>query len=591
MPLTMKEILSPRNYIPAFLKIRDKNANLVQFKFNKAQRFVLDKIEDLKRREKPVRLILLKARQLGMSTFSEGYIFNDTATNPLKTSIIVAHEDSASQNLYQMYKTFYENLPPELTPMTKYSNAQEMLFENPTNDIDDKRKNPGLQSKVRVASARNVSTGRSMTIHNLHASEVAFWQDAKTLMTGLMQTIPDTPNTSVIIESTANGVGGYFYDMCMQAMRGENDFTLIFLPWYLDEGYTMNFNDESERDDFIKQVSSVTKDNDGNDIHTEEWEIIQSASNDFGIDITYEQLNWRRYTIRNKCNNDIEMFHQEYPSTPMEAFVASGRPRFSISTIRKYLKQAAQGVRGYLEWVEPLGERYTGQHVRFVEDPKGYIELWKKPEEDKFYCIGADVAEGLINGDYSTGLVYDWDFNIVATWHGHIDPDLFGEELVKLGAFYNEAYLGIEVNNHGLTTIKAVQRLEYWNIYYQKTFDKLTEKVTQSVGWKTTTKTKPLMIDKLAEFIREGYIGIKSKDLLMECLTYVIDDKGATNAQDGCYDDLVMGAAIGLQLCLEGKGESFTPEVPKESKRANTYNDEPSYGEHNDDDNGIEIAL
>jgi hypothetical protein len=483
-----------------------------------------------------------------------------------------------------MYKTFYENLPPELTPLTKYSNSQEMLFENPTNDVEEKRRNPGLQSRVRVASARNISTGRSMTIHNLHASEVAFWADAKTLMTGLMQTIPESPNTMIIIESTANGVGGWFYDTWQQAVRGENDFTPIFLPWYLDENYTMNFNDESEREEFIKQVNSVIIDKDGREIHTEEWELIEEARKNWDIELTYEQLNWRRYAIRNKCNNDIEMFHQEYPSTPEEAFVASGRPRFSIPAIREYLKKATKGMRGYLEW-------NPDKSVRFVEDAKGYLEIWKKPEPERFYCIGSDVAEGLVTGDYSVGTVVSDDFDIHAIWHGHIDPDLLGEELVKLAVYYNDGYLGVERNNHGLTTLKAIQRLEYWNIYYQKTYDKIADKITQSMGWGTTSKTKPLMIDKLAEFVREKWLGIKSKELLMELLTYVIDDKGSTNAQEGCHDDRVMSLAIALQLVLEGRGENYTPEVPREVKKTNRYNDEPHYGYIDDEENKPEIAI
>jgi hypothetical protein len=581
----MNDLMKPRYYIPAFLKIRDKNANLIGFKFNRAQLHALLKLEEIKSRNRPVRIIFLKARQLGISTWTEGVVFTDTVTTPLKNSLIIAHEDSASQNLYQMYKTFYENLPPDLTPMTKYSNSQEMLFENPTTDVNEKRGNPGLQSKVRVASARNVNTARSMTIHNLHASEVAFWQDAKTLMTGLLQTMPDSPNTMVIIESTANGVGGWFYDTWMQAVRGENDFIPIFLPWYLDEAYTMSFDTEEEREDFISQVNSVIISKEGKEIHTEVWEIVQDARTNWGIEITYEQLNWRKYAIRNKCNNDIEKFHQEYPSTPEEAFIASGRPRFDIGSLRQYLKKCIAGERGYLEW-------NNDKSVRFIKDPKGYIEVWKHPEKDRFYHVGADVAEGLVNGDYSVGIVGSDDFDIHAMWHGHIDPDLFGEELVKLATYYNDGYLGVESNNHGLTTLKAIQRLEYWNIYYQKTYDKIADKIKQSMGWKTTNRTKPLMIDKLAEFIREKWLGIKSKELVMECLTYVIDDKGATNAQEGCYDDRVMALAILLQLIIEGRGENYAPEVPKEHVKTNIHGDEPSFGHRDDDDvGGAEIAL
>lgn len=551
--ITFKELMSPRYYLPAFLKIRTKDAKLVPFILNEAQDYVLRIIEKLKKQNKPVRLVILKARQMGISTFAEGYIFNDTATNKFKNSLIIAHEEQASQNLYQMYKTYYENLPPEITPMIKRSNAKELLFENPTPDIEEKRKNPGLCSKVQVSTANNVNTGRSSTIHNLHASEVAFWQDAKTVMTGLMNTIPDTPNTSIIIESTANGVGDWFYNFWKAAERGENNFVPIFLPWFTDKNYTRPFESKSEKEEFIREVNQVYKDMDGQDVHTEEYELMKE------FNLTYEQLNWRKYTIQNKCNGDIEQFHQEYPSTPEEAFIATGRPRFSLTALKQYRKKQKEGTRGYLEW-----DNKELKTVRFVQDPKGYVEIFKMPEKGRFYCIGADVAEGLEEGDYSNAYVGSDDFIVYAKWRGHIDPDLYGEELVKLARFYNDAYLGVENNNHGLTTLKSIERLEYWNIYYTKTYDRIADKLTQKMGWTTNQRTKPLMIDKLAQFIREKWLYTTDKDFIDEAFTYVIDEKGRTNAQTGCHDDTIMSMAIMLMVILEGKGENYVPESPRE---------------------------
>jgi hypothetical protein len=285
---------------------------------------------------------------------------------------------------------------------------------------------------------------------------------------------------------------------------------------------------------------------------------------------------WRRYTIRNKCNNDIEQFNQEYPATPEEAFIASGRPRFSAGVIKQYLKTVKEGERGYII------EDTSGVH--FIPDPKGYVEIWRKPEKDRYYCIGADVAEGKLEGDYSDARVGSDDFDIHASWHGHIDPDLFGYELVKLAKYYNEAYIGVERNNHGLTTLKAIQRKEYWNIYFQKSYDKIADKISQTIGWLTTSKTKPLMVDKLAEFIREKWLGCKDKMFWMECLTYVIDDKGATNAQEGCHDDTVMSTAILLQMLLEGKGENYKPEVPNDAPNTLPNGDRPGFRPHDDDD-------
>lgn len=487
---------------------------------------------------------------MGISTLTEGLIFQDTSTNEFVNSMIIAHEDKATQNLFNMSKLYYDELPSVIKPMKKYSNGKELTFENPTTDDVERMRNPGLRSKITVHTANTVEAGRSSTIHNLHASEVAFFPNARTTMLGLLQCVPDTPETMVILESTANGVGDYFHDLWNKSVRGENDFVPVFLPWFTDSTYSRPFESEEEKNDFIQQVNQSFKTHDEKIARTEEYELLTK------FNLTYEQLNWRRWAIANKCGGDEEGFRQEYPSTPEEAFIATGRPRFQIASLRKYGTVTKEPImRGYLRW------DVKGKTVRFEEDKKGYIAIWSKPEK-RYYAIGADVAEGLKEGDYSCGVVGTEDFDIVASWYGHIDPDIFGEELVKLAIFYNEAYLGVEANNHGLTTLKAIQRLEYWNIFYQKTYDKINDVLTTKMGWTTSTRTKPLMIDKLAEFVREIYLGIPWDVLISEMTTYIIEDNGSTNAQTGCYDDTVMATAILLQVLLEGKGENYTPETP-----------------------------
>ena len=539
-----------RWYIENFLKIRDKNSRLVPLILNPAQ-VEFDKIiNKCKEDGKLPRFIVLKARQMGLSTYTEALIFANTTTKKFVNSLIIAHEDKATQNLFNMSKLYYEELPDVLRPMKKYSNEKALVFENPINDESEKKKNPGLRSRITVATAGTAESGRSATIHNLHVSELAFFPDPERSMTALLQSVPDTEDSLVVVESTANGVGDYFHKMWGQAVRGENEFIPIFLPWFIDPTYSREFRTEAEKQQFIEEVNTTSLDMDGNIIHTEEFELKEK------FDLTYEQLNWRKYTIRNKCNGDIEIFHQEYPSTPEEAFIASGRPKFSVSALKKYMKLKKKGKRGYLE--------EKGSRIEFIPDEKGYIEVWEEPIPGKYYAIGADVAEGLSDGDYSCAIVGDSNFETVAMWHGHIDPDLYGDELYKLAKYYNDAYLGVENNNHGLTTLKKLQDREYWNIYFQKTYDRVSDQITSKMGWNTNSRTKPLMIDKLAEFIREMYLGIYSDLIISECLTYVINDNGTTDAQEGCHDDTVMALALLLQLLLEGREENYAPEVPEE---------------------------
>ena len=285
-------------------------------------------------------------------------------------------------------------------------------------------------------------------------------------------------------------------------------------------------------------------------------------------------MNWRNYTIANKCQGDVELFMQEYPSTPEEAFIASGRPVFNTASVRKYMNHTENGTCGYL--------KEEGYDVKFLEDEKGYVEIWQPPKVGEFYVIGADVAEGKIEGDYSVAQVLDSNCNVVAMWYGHIDPDLFGYELVKLARYYNDAYLGVEANNHGLTTLKSIQRYDYWNLYFAKIYDRFTDSITKKLGWQTTSKTKPMMIDKLAEFVRDFHIGIKSKTTVQELLTYIIEENGSTNAQQGCHDDTVMSLAIALQIWLEGKGDTFTPEVVDENKSSKNIIDPLFEGEEDE---------
>lgn len=541
-------------YAENFLKIRNKRSQLVDLKLNEGQ-IMVEAIDKYCRDNGLMRrYIILKARQLGMSTWTESKIFHETANQPLTRSLIVAYEESASLNLFNMSKLYYEELPDLIRPIKKYNNGKILSFENPSNDEAEKKKNPGLRSNITIATAGSGEVARSATPTKIHISELAFFADAGKTLLGMLQGVPDERDTLVVFESTANGIGDYFHKAWVDAVNGESDFIPIFLPWFTDSNYVKEFSSSADRESYIDQVNFTHTDMGGKIVHTYEYELKEK------FDLSYEQLYWRHWAIRNKCNGDEELFMQEYPSTPEEAFIATGRPKFSISSLRKYQTQTSPPLhRGYLKEVDG--------NIAFVEDAHGYVSIWEMPEKDVYYCIGGDVAEGLISGDYSAGICGRPDtMDITAIWHGHIDPDLFGVELVKLARFYNDAYLGVEANNHGHTALSAIKRMEYWNIYFQKTFDKIADTMTQKIGWTTSSRTKPFMIDKLAEFVRERWIGIKSDDIVAEMFTYVIDDKGATNAQLGCYDDYVMATAIWLQLALEGLGENYAPEVPIEKR-------------------------
>jgi len=534
-------------YIEKFLKIKNKEANLVPFIFNKAQRLAYKKYLECMKDKIIPRFIFLKSRQQGISTWTEAMMFHDTAVNKFKSTYIIAHEGDASTNLFNMSKLFYDELPNIIKPLKSKSNQKALIFENPDKDaVTNKNADPGLRSKFTIGTANVQEAGRSGTNHNIHISEAAFFPNPEKTVAALVQTAPDFMNTFVVLESTANGIGGYFHEQWLLAVQNKCDFIPIFLPWSFDPTCVRPFKTEESKELLIKEVNTSFKDYKDDIVHTEEY-LLKKEYN-----LTWEQLNWRRWAINNKCFGDEDIFKQEYPINDQEAFLSSGRPKFHIGALRKYLKIVKDGVKGYID--SKMGT------ISFRNDNMGYVQIWEPPKRGMRYYVGADVAEGLITGDYSCAYVMDESFNVVAGWHGHIDPDLFGIELIKLARHYNDAFLGVEKNNHGFTVLTTIKKMEYWNIYFNTKYDKITDQRTKTMGWLTGTTTKPLMINKLAEFVREKYIGMYDKELIKELMSYIIEPSGSFNAQLGCHDDRVMALAITLQMALQGLDENYTPE-------------------------------
>lgn len=508
-------------YAPRILKIRTKEGDLVPLELNWMQKQINEEIDRQKAEGRPVRIIVLKARQMGCSTFTEGILFHRTTTNKLTNSMIVAHRDDASTNLFNMSKLYYEESPDWFKPMRKASNAKELVFENPSPSAKEKKANPGLRSKIKIESAQGSGIGRSDTVHNLHISELAFWPNAKQTMLDLMQAVPRSPKTMVIIESTANGIGGYFYDQWQDAKQGLNDFTPLFFAWHEHPEYRMEVPDGFRLDAEERELKAIYKLDD-------------------------EQLVWRRWCVANNCGGDPDQFKQEYPANDLEAFLSSGRPVFNTEILNSMLEETRNNHPKYKGDLSIKNNR-----VCFVDNKKGYLSIWKKPDDGSEYIISADVAEGLYHGDYSVADVIDRKtLEQVAQWHGHIDPDLFGDEIAKLAKFYNLAFVAVEANNHGLTTITSLKK-QYRRLYRRRTVDKITNKSIQAYGWQTNGKTKPLMIDKLAEMIRERLVKINCKETVEECMTYVRDDKGKMGGQQERHDDRVISLAIGLQVNYE----------------------------------------
>ena len=226
---------------------------------------------------------------------------------------------------------------------------------------------------------------------------------------------------------------------------------------------------------------------------------------------------------------------QEYPSNPDDAFLKSGRPVFNLETLRE------------IETIHPLARGYLDPQLKFVDDG-GALRIWAEPREDGVYVIGADPSQGYEHGDYSSAHVINArNHEVVAHWHGHIDPDLFGSDvLARLGRFYRNALVGVESNNHGLTTLKALQRTRYHPIYYERSAKYKRSVPTDVLGFRTTQVTKPLMIDELNKALRDGSMILHDEDTIGELRSFVRDDRGRMNGSP--FDDRTISLAIANQM-------------------------------------------
>ena len=543
--MARKELLKRKYAKNPFNIIRDKllwiktiDARFIRLDPKPIQLKLLDRIERLWHEGKPIRLWVLKARREGVSTLVEAIIFVLTIMNENMNSYIVSKDDDQCGFLFNITKLYYETLKKEfsdIVPEFDRNNAKEFSF-------------PDTRSLIRIKTARDASAGRGDTYHLAHLSEIAFYPHAGVLMIGLQQAISDVANTMVVGETTANGLGGYFYDQWERAVQRKSDWIPMFFAWFDDPTYTRSFETEDERNELKKTLGT---DLDYNDFDGEEA-ILQRS-----FKLSLEQLNWRRYMIRNKCDGSIDNFHQEYPSTPEEAFLVSGRPVFNVRMLARRLK-VVQGPKrqGYLEFKEITGKSLNESRVSFSEAKNGYLRIYRMPEPGHNYVLGADAQKGKIQieskgeTDFSGMQIIDMrDLSVVATWEGRMDPDLFGLECMKVGMFYNNALVGIELND-GVASIARMKAEGYYNLYRKVTIDRVEEQPTNQLGWWTDAKSKLKMIGFLTKYIREGLGEIPDKQTLKQLTTYVYDDNGATNAQEGCHDDLVIPLAIALQLTL-----------------------------------------
>ncbi len=480
------------------------------------------------------RHVILKARQLGFTTFIDIFILDEILFNTNKEGLIIAHKVQDATEIFDKKIDFaIRNMATDVKGAffkINHNSARKIQV------VVDYGPDAGSTSSIAVSVS-----GRSGTYHVVHISEFAkmcveFPKRASEVEVGTFPAVPF--DGFIFIESTAEGMAGRFYEIFQENWLTRDKITpqlsqVQFLPHFYNWQY-----DDME----MKKIQSVipTSEMDECEIN---WAEYQSENNLTDLEITYYYMKWQQ--LGGKGGTDaVKKLKQEYPTTPEEAFLSTGQSYFPIAKVASLLQKHTPGIKGELITTE-------SGNVEFIPTPSGNFEMFKKPEIGTKYIVGGDTSEGLAHGDAQVLYVINHKTEECdGLYRSHVPPDELANEAYKVGKFYNWALLAVEVNKDGLWVNDALEKMGYINLYARKVFDDITQKVTKFFGWKTTSATRPFSLAALkAVFLRKDS-GFPA-GILGEMFTFIRNAKGKPEAMDKKHDDIVMAASIGYAVLQE----------------------------------------
>ncbi|MDE6266114.1 MAG: hypothetical protein K2M07_02050 [Muribaculaceae bacterium] len=519
------------------VKIKDKNTGaLIPFRLNAPQRKLLALMENQRRAGKPVRIILLKARQWGGSTLVQIYMaWIQTVLTRNCHSLICAHVKDTAATIRGIYSRLLENYPETLWEGDKSPAFRPYERSQNTRIIE------GRGCCVTLGTSERPEAVRGNDFALAHLSEVAFWNYTPTatpeqFIRAVCGSINAVCGTLIVHESTANGMGNYFHREWLRASEGKSDKTPIFIPWHEIEIYRRKV------DDPVNLINSMDD---------YEWRLWESG-------LTLEMINWYHHK-RREYTSDVQM-HAEYPTDPTEAFASTGRAIFSIDK----LDVLRSGVRQPQFRGEVTGRAVVGPDslsgLHFVEDSLGKLEVWEKPSvksdiTDR-YVVAVDIGGRSHSADYSVIAVFDraplirgGKVTVVAQWRGHADHDIIAWRSAAIARWYGNALLVIESNtlecdniggDPSLCVLNEIQQT-YSNLYYRRD----PETGNTRVGFHTNRATKTMIVNKLLAYVRDNMYIERSAEAIAEMA--VFEDRGTSfGAVEGNHDDIVMTRALGL---------------------------------------------
>lgn len=376
-----------------------------------------------------IRLVVLKARQPGSSTWSAGRLAHLALLQHNIQALTVAHDDGTAQHLFGILRLFYEGMAEDFRPMIRYNTKSAMEFDNPSKL--ERLVRPGLRSSMLCNTAKNAMTGTGHTLQAVQLSECAKYDNPETLWASLMPAVPDAAGTVVILESTAFVTGNWFRERCAQARAKRGSFWFVFPPWYLSAEYQLpipkgeKLRLEPEEKEWKRR-----------------WKV------------TDEQVLWYRTKIIDAGGDAIarELVRQEYPFDPDEAWITLSLSVFDPRALQQLHERVGPP--------QTQGKLYAGPKV--LEDGAGELSLWEEPVSGEQYDIGADPATGIEGGDWVVACVVKRrNREQVAEWRGRVDPFAFADILYNLGMYYNTAQVGVEVDGIGFATNDRLVKMGY----------------------------------------------------------------------------------------------------------------------------------
>jgi hypothetical protein len=520
----------------------------------------------------PQRAIVLKARRIGFSTYTQGKLIQHTTQHANHDALVVAQDKKTAGTLFSVGELMYRQLPqnPELgikPTIANRSRRTALYFGNPSR-LDADAGQIGINSSLVVDTANEMEAGRGQTYTAVHASEVAFWPDIETKLLGLLSTVPADPDTLVILESTANG-NNFFRDLWDDAVDGKNGYIPFFAPWHEDEANRREFMTLSDRAEFASQL--------GQGPYGEDEPMLKDR---FGL--TLEQLHWRRWRIdQPDIAGDLRKFRQEFPAFAEEAFISTGQQVFDQRRVQTLVDRcpkvefeegtltASQTAmkRGRHGMVEiPTGALWTPREETNLGMNHPFWKIFQQPEQDGRYIVVCDASEGeeVERGESDFHGIQVIDHNTrkqVARYRSRIDPDLVGDQVYLAALHFNHAIVVVEkTGGYGMAMLRRIY-FDYKYprplVYFRRSHDSSRDREEDRLGWSTDRATKPLLVTTMTQVLREatdpgGDLDVvRDLETALEMTSFMRDERGRTGARKGRHDDLLMPLMIAHQVAEE----------------------------------------